>query len=333
MQKPEILITGASGEIGYGLIQGLANSGHVDIVAMDLRALPGKLACHCKTTYEADIRDRKFLDTLEKRHKFEKIFHLAGLLSSSGEKNPVLAHEINVDGSINMIRLAQNHARQMGKPVTFLFTSSIAVYGLEPGDDLEKKVTEREYLSPVTMYGINKRYIEKMGNYFATKPQSDDQPLLDFRCLRFPGIISPETVPSGGTSDYAPEMLHAAAQGKAYECFVKPETRLPFMVMPDGIHALLQLAAAPAEALRQRVYNINSFSVTALDFKNMILNFFPKADIRFKPVPHRQAIVDSWPRDVNDDVARRDWHWSPKYDFESAFTDLLVPKVREHYGI
>jgi len=333
MQKPEILITGASGEIGYGLIQGLAKSGDVDIVAMDLRALPEKLAAFCKTTYQADIRDKQFLEELEKRHLFQKVFHLAGLLSSSGEKNPVLAHEINVDGSINMIRLAQNHARRSGQPVTFLFTSSIAVYGLEPGDDLEKQVTEREYLSPVTMYGINKRYIEKMGNYFASKPQANDQPLLDFRCLRFPGIISPETVPSGGTSDYAPEMLHAAARGEAYACFVKPETRLPFMVMPDGIQALLQLAEAPASALSQRVYNINSFSVTALDFKNIILKFFPNAEISFAPVPHRQAIVDSWPRDVNDQVARRDWQWSPKYDFESAFADLLVPKVRQHYGL
>lgn len=334
MSKPEILITGASGEIGYGLIHRLAKRGDVHIVAMDLRELPETLACQCRAVYSGDICNTDFLAELEQRHQFTQIYHLAGMLSNSGEKQPMVAHKINVDGSINMFRLAKSHARRANQPVTFLFTSSIAVYGLQPGDDLNRPLGERDYLSPATMYGINKRYIEQLGNYFTTHspPESPGSlPELDFRCLRFPGIISPETLPTGGTSDYAPEMLHAAVRHEAYTCFVKPETRLPFMVMPDGIQALIQLAEAPAAHLGQRIYNINSFSVTALEFKHMILKFFPAAKIDFESVPHRQAIVDSWPRDVNDQPARRDWQWSPQYDFASAFSDLLIPRVSAHY--
>lgn len=336
MSKPQILITGASGEIGYGLIHQLSERGTVDIVAMDLRELPASLSAKCSAVYQGDIRDSGLLDELTEKHQFQQVYHLAGMLSSSGEKKPMIAHEINVDGSINMMRLATRHARQLGKAVTFMFTSSIAVYGLQEGDEVERRLGERDYLSPTTMYGINKRYIEKLGDYFSKHVPPDQEnafPELDFRCLRFPGIISPETLPTGGTTDFAPEMLHAAVQGKPYTCFVKPETRLPFMVMPDGIQALLALAEAPAENLNQRVYNINSFSVTALEFKEMILRFIPQAQIDFVPVPHRQAIVDSWPRDVNDDAARRDWQWSPQYGFESAFSDLLVPRVRKHYGL
>lgn len=336
MSEKEILITGASGEVGYGLIRKLAELGHTQIVAMDLRALPPELEKLCSCVYAGDIRNETLIKEVENNHQFGQIFHLAGMLSSSGEKHPMAAHEINVNGSINMLRLARNHARKVMQPVKFLFTSSIAVYGLQPGDDVERALGERDYLSPSTMYGINKRYIEKMGSYFATHPQMQHPNGLaeiDFRCLRFPGMISPETLPSGGTSDFAPEMLHAAAKGEAYSCFVKADTRLPFMVMPDGINALLKLAAAPMETLQQRIYNINGFSVTALDFKNIILKFFPDADIRFEPVPHRQAIVDGWPRDVNDSAAKRDWQWQPEYDFEAAFRELLVPNVRKHYSL
>jgi len=336
MSKKEVLVTGASGEVGHGLINSLAKRGDCEIVALDLRELAPKLGVLCKKAYAGDIGDEKLLQVLETQHQFDQIYHLAGMLSATGEKHPMRAHEVNVNGSINMLRLARAHARRINEPVQFLFTSTIAVYGLEPGDDVNRALHEREFQSPTTMYGINKWYIEKLGSYFATHPQMQHPNGLseiDFRCLRFPGIISPDTLPSGGTSDYGPEMLHAAAKGDSYSCFVKAESRLPFMVMPDGINALLQIAAAPVDRLQQRVYNINSFSVTAQDFKDMILRFFPKADIRFEPVPQRQAIVDSWPRDVDDSAARRDWNWSPQYDFESSFRDLLVPKVKEHYGL
>jgi len=140
------------------------------------------------------------------------------------------------------------------------------------------------------------------------------------------------TVPSGGTSDYAPEMLHAAAQGKAYACFVREDVRIPFMAMPDGIRALLMLHDAPRERLRHAVYNIGSFSPSAGEIRDLVLREYPKAVITFQPDVKRQAIVDSWPADVDDAAARTDWGWSPDFDMERAFAEYLLPGIRARYG-
>jgi nucleoside-diphosphate-sugar epimerase len=140
------------------------------------------------------------------------------------------------------------------------------------------------------------------------------------------------TVPSGGTSDYAPEMLHAAAQGKSYACFVREDARIPFMAMPDGIRALLMLHDAPRERLNHAVYNIGSFSPSAGEIRALVLNEYPKADITFEPDVKRQGIVDSWPADVDDSAARADWSWSPSLDMRRAFTDYLIPGIRTRYG-
>jgi nucleoside-diphosphate-sugar epimerase len=155
--------------------------------------------------------------------------------------------------------------------------------------------------------------------------------MLDFRSLRFPGLVSAFTVPSGGTSDYGPEMLHAAAQDKPYACFVRPDTIIPFMAMPDAVSALLKLAAAPAQALTRRVYNVTSFSLTAEQFRQRVLGAFPQAQISFNPDLKRQGIVDSWPAGLNDHDARRDWGWAPEYDIDRSFDDYLVPNIRRRY--
>jgi threonine 3-dehydrogenase len=154
---------------------------------------------------------------------------------------------------------------------------------------------------------------------------------LDFRALRFPGLVSAFTLPSGGTSDYGPEMLHAAAKGEPYACFVRPDVRIPFMAMPDAVKSLLKLANAPSESLNQRVYNVSSFSLSAEEFKNKVLEYFPEADISFKPDLKRQNIVDSWCADMDDSPARRDWGWQPEYNLDKAFEDYLVPNIRKRY--
>jgi nucleoside-diphosphate-sugar epimerase len=155
---------------------------------------------------------------------------------------------------------------------------------------------------------------------------------LDFRSLRFPGIISAFTVPSGGTSDFGPEMIHAAAQGHKYDCFVRPDVRIPFMTMPDAVKALLDLSSAPEENLSRRVYNITSFSFSAEDFKTLALDGFPEAEINFKPDPARQAIVDSWPADIDDSPARNDWGWKPTQDVGKSCQEYLLKNITKRYS-
>ena len=187
------------------------------------------------------------------------------------------------------------------------------------------------------MYGCNKLYCEKLGLYYSHyngQRHLDANPpvMLDFRALRFPGLISARTLPSGGTSDYGPEMLHAAAQGKPYACFVREDTKISFMAMPDAIKSLLMMADVPRDRLSHVVYNVAAFSLTAGEFRDRALKAFPDAQIRFEPNPRRQGIVDSWPEDVDDTLARREWDWLPEYTINTFFDQYFLPEIRARYG-
>jgi nucleoside-diphosphate-sugar epimerase len=173
-----------------------------------------------------------------------------------------------------------------------------------------------------------------LGIYFSEhfRQLAAEQPvMLDFRAIRFPGLISAFTVPSGGTSDYGPEMLHAAAQGAAYTCFVREDVRIPFMAMPDAVKSLLMLNDAPRNLLCQRIYNVTSFSLSAGEFKQHVLKYFPEAEITYQPDLKRQTIVDSWAADMDDSAAQRDWQWQPAYDVDRAFLEYLVPNIKNRY--
>jgi nucleoside-diphosphate-sugar epimerase len=186
------------------------------------------------------------------------------------------------------------------------------------------------------MYGCNKLYCEMLGIYFSRhyRQLAVDRPTsLDFRSVRFPGLVSAFTLPSGGTSDYGPEMLHAAAQGKPYACFVREDVRIPFMAMPDAVKALIDLAKAPQASLSRPVYNVSSFSLSAAEFRELVLSYLPGAQITFEPDLKRQQIVDTWPADLDDSAARRDWSWQPAYDVERAFSEYLVPNIRRRYQV
>jgi threonine 3-dehydrogenase len=187
------------------------------------------------------------------------------------------------------------------------------------------------------MYGCNKLYCEHLGRYYSRhyRQLAADKgggATVDFRALRFPGLISAATVPTGGTSDYGPEMLHHAAQGIPYNCFVRPDTRLPFMAMPDAVKALLLLEAAPQADLTKLIYNVTSFSPSAQKIHNIVKQAFPGAQIDFTPHLSRQAIVDSWPGDIDDSAAQRDWGWQPEYDQARAFEEYLIPAIRQRYA-
>jgi nucleoside-diphosphate-sugar epimerase len=337
MRRRIILITGANGEVGHGLIQQLADSQEqFPIVALDLNTLDRPLRPLVHRMVVGDILDTKLLETLSTEYEIDTIYHLAALLSTASEFHPENAHRVNVQGTVNLLKLSIDQSMLRGKPVKVIYASSIAAYGMP---DLDTKrgagsVQEDQFLNPITMYGCNKLYCEHLGRYYAEHYQQLSATRrigVDFRCVRFPGLISALTMPTGGTSDYAPEMLHAAAQGKPYASFVREDTTIPFMVMPDAIKALLLLAQASRDTLRRYVYNVTSFSRSAAQLADTVQSAFPGIEITFEPSDARQTIVDSWPSALDDSAARQDWNWAPDYGLDRAFNRYLIPTIVRRY--
>jgi threonine 3-dehydrogenase len=332
MTKPVALITGANGEIGRALIKSLAEGGRYDVVTLDLVPLAEPLRPLVAASYAGNIMDKYLLDEIAAHHDADVVFHLAALLSTRGERDPELAHQVNVEGTLHLLRMAQNQSARLGRPVRFLFPSTIAVYGLPSLEEKRAvgKIREEQWNLPITMYGCNKLYCEHLGRYFSRHHRmalGASSPRVDFRAIRFPGLISADTMPTGGTSDYGPEMLHAAAQGRPYTCFVGPEARIPFMAMPDAIAALLALLEADPRKLRATVYNIAAFSISAEEIAERARRAFPGAVISYAPDAARAHIVDSWPEDVDDGRARRDFGWQSRFDVDRAFDEYLLPRI------
>src|SRR5262249_47608273 len=328
--------TGAGGEIGHGLGTRLADRG-APIITLDVNPLDGSLAPLVSREFTGSITDVSLLERMIAEFEVDRVFHLAAVLSTRSEFTPVAAHHVNVEGTLTLLEFAQRQGESHGRPVVFIYPSSIAAYGLP---SLEAKVragavTEDEHAHPTTMYGCNKLSCELLGSYYSRhykQLSADARPHVDFRCVRFPGLISAVTLPSGGTSDYAPEMIHAAAHGQAYRCFVRPDTTIPFMAMPDGVAALLTLAAARRDQLTRTAYNLSAFSRSAADIRDVVVAAFPGAAIDYQVDAKRQGIVDSWPADVDDSAARADWGFAPQYDFERAFEEYLIPTIRKRYA-
>ncbi len=338
MSKPVVLVTGANGEIGRSLLQRLHEEGRYRAVTMDLTPLPERYRPLCLETYAGNIMDKYLLDQIAAHHEIEVVFHLAALLSTRGERDPELAHQVNVEGTLHLLHVAQHQSSRLGRPVRFVFPSSIAVYGLP---DLATKtragrVPEEAFNVPITMYGCNKLYCEHLGRYYTQHFRQlgalSSAARLDFRALRFPGLISAETVPTGGTSDFGPEMLHAAARRERYACFVRPDTTIPFMAMPDAVNALMGLLEADRGSLGTCVYNVGAFSLSAEAIERRVRRHFPDAEIDYQPDAVRNRICDSWPEDVDDSRARRDWGWSPQWSVERAFDEYLIPTIEKRYS-
>ena len=335
MRTPVTLVTGAGGEIGHGLVTRLASAGR-PIVTVDLARLDNSLAPLVRREFTGSITDTTLLERVLAEFEVDLVFHLAALLSTRAEFTPLAAHEVNVEGTLRLLEFAQREGESHGRTVVFVYPSSIAAYGLPDAATKHAagRVTEDARNTPRTMYGCNKLYCEHLGRYYARHYKqlaARAAGRVDFRCLRFPGLISAVTTPAGGTSDYAPEMIHAAARGEPYACFVRPDTRIPFMAMPDAIEALLRLEAASPERLTRTAYNLSAFAPTAQNVHDAVLAAFPDARLSWHVDEKRQAIVDSWPEDVDDSAARRDWGFAPAFDFPSAFRDYLLPTIRERY--
>ncbi|MCF7824833.1 MAG: NAD-dependent epimerase/dehydratase family protein [Candidatus Marinimicrobia bacterium] len=337
MRKSIVLITGVNGEIGHGLVRSLHKKGHENLIGIDLSTADDFVKERTLDCLIGDILDRNLLERINAQYEVESIYHMAALLSTRAEFSPVVAHEVNVDGTLNMLHLAMEQAKSRGKAVKFFFPSSIAVYGLPSLGEKSSAgpVKEDDYRHPQTMYGCNKLYCESLGDYyshyFKRLSANDSKGLVDFRSIRFPGIISAHTLPAGGTSDYAPEMIHAAAKGEHYDCFVSSDARIPFMTMPDAIYAIELIMAAPQQNLSQIVYNVKAFNPSAGEFLSKVKDYYPKTDIDFIVNDSRQSIIDSWPEDVDDAKARSDWGWQATHDLDKAFSDYLIPEIRSRY--
>ncbi len=339
MRQKVVLITGANGEMGHGLIQYLAKSTDVNIVALDVNPLDKPLRPMVSTFIVGDVLDQMLLGRLVVEHEIATIYHLASILSTKAEYNPETAHRINVEGTLNLLRLATEQSQWQGTPVKFIYPSSIAAYGIPT---LKEKsdagaVNEEDWNFPTTMYGCNKLYCEHLGRYYNSHYRQlaadcGGKETVDFRSIRFPGLISAETIPTGGTSDYGPEMLHAAAKGEDYNCFVRPDTTIPFMVMPDAIKALVCLEEVPKNRLSKYVYNVTSFSLSAQQIFDIVRKAFPEANIHFSVDECRQKIVDTWPELLDDTAARQDWDWLPDFDCERSVNEYLMPAIQERYA-
>jgi threonine 3-dehydrogenase len=306
-----ILVTGAGGQVGLDLIAELLARGH-EVHGSDVAPRPGERALDPKVPWHAlDVTDAERVEGLVGELGVGRVYHLAAILSARGEADPQRTYLINQQGTFNVLEACRRRGVE-----ELVFTSTIAVYG--PG--LPSVVSDDVPLHPTTMYGVTKASGELLGEYYHRRYG------LDFRGVRFPGLIS-AAIPGGGTSDYALFMYVDGVRRGAYDAFCRADTRIPLMYMPDGIRALVELPEAPRERLHRRIYNIAAFSPTAQEIADSVVRAIPGVRIGFTPDPKRQAILDSWPDALDDTAARVDWGWSARFDLD-AMTDDLVPRVR-----
>ena len=306
----KILLTGASGQIGADLVAALVETGHA-VVATDI-ALPPDAGARGAQWARLDITDRAQVDEVIAHHRPDTVYHLAAILSATGERNPQKTYDVNQTGMYNVLEASRSlGVRQL------MFTSTIAVYGPGVPDPAPEDVA----LRPTTMYGVTKASCEMLCDYYWQRYG------FDARGVRFPGLIS-ASLPGGGTSDYALFMYYDGCGRGSYEAFCRSDTRIPLMYMPDALRSLLELSAAPRESLSRCTYNVAAFSPTAEQIADSVRRAVDGVNITFAPDPARQRILDSWPKALDDASARADWGWAPAYDLEQMTADL-VPKIRE----
>ncbi|MBK8428301.1 MAG: NAD-dependent epimerase/dehydratase family protein [Lewinellaceae bacterium] len=306
MKQDRILIIGAGGQIGAVLTEALREVYQPDhVIAADLRALSPQDG----PTEILDALDGAALEEIVKKWRITQIYHLAAILSANGEKNPLWAWDINMRSLFNVLEISRQ--RQLAK---VYFPSSIAVFGREAS---HHNTPQYEVLIPETVYGISKVAGENWANYYYRRYG------LDVRSLRYPGIVGYQSMPGGGTTDYAVDIYHYAVQNKPYECFLSAHTRLPMLYMPDAIRATLELMEAPSNHLSVRTsYNLASMSFTPEEVTASIRKSIPSFKITHKP-DFRQAIADSWPASIDDSAARADWGWKPEFDLDTMTVDML----------
>ena len=306
----KILITGAAGQLGTDLALDLPKTRPgTQILLTDLKPTAPE-ALEGMAYERLDVLDNTALEGLITSYQPDEIYHLAALLSGTGEKNPNLAWNLNLNAYKNLLDICLTNV----PAVKLFFPSSIAVFGPGAG----KIASQHGYLDPTSMYGVTKMAGEQLSNYYHSRYG------LDIRSLRFPGLISAKAQPGGGTTDYSVEIFVAASVGEPYECYLSEQTGLPFMYMPDALKAIHGLMAAPSANLNVRTsYNIHGFEATPHQFSAAIETYLGHPiTVAYKP-DFRQAIADSWPSALEDTAARLDWNWSPTYDIAALTADMF----------
>ena len=310
MVKEKILVIGSSGQIGVELTLALRKIyGEANVLASDLRE-QNELLAGTGPYVSMDVMNKEMLHLQVIRQGITQIYHLAAILSATGEKNPHLAWNLNMQGLLNVLDIAKEE-----KLHKIYWPSSIAVFG---PTSPKQNCPQQTIIEPTTVYGISKYAGEFWCNYFHMKYG------VDVRSLRYPGLISYKSAPGGGTTDYAIEIFHEALEEKKYECFLNEDTYLPMMYMSDAIRATLELMEAPSEKISVRTsYNISGMSFSPKEIAAEIKKHIPEFSISYKK-DYRQAIADSWPQSIDDAVARKDWGWKEEYDLAAMTKDMLA---------
>jgi nucleoside-diphosphate-sugar epimerase len=309
MQKEKILVIGASGQIGVELTLALRKIyGNVNVIASDLRE-QNPLLEGTGPYVSIDVMNKEMLHVQVIRQGITQIYLLAAILSATGEKNPGLAWNLNMQGLLNVLDIAREE-----KLHKVYWPSSIAVFG---PTSPRQNCPQQTIIEPTTVYGISKYAGEFWCNYFFQRFG------VDVRSLRYPGLISYKSAPGGGTTDYAVEIFHEALEEKHYTCFLKESTYLPMMYMPDAIRATIELMEAPADKISIRTsYNVSGMSFSPKEIAAEIKKHIPEFGLDYEP-DYRQAIADSWPQSIDDSVARKDWGWKEEYDLSAMTRDML----------
>ncbi|GJM31364.1 MAG: L-threonine 3-dehydrogenase [Saprospiraceae bacterium] len=305
MKKETILIIGANGQIGSVLTETLRESlGRDKVIATDIK----------KPTEETgpfellDILDKAQLHKLIRKYKVRQIYHLAAILSAKGEQNPKMAWDVNMVGLFNVLELAKEEKLKV------FFPSSIAVFGSHTP---QQNTPQETILQPETVYGISKVSGELWCQYYFNKYG------VDVRSVRYPGIIGYQSMPGGGTTDYAVEIFHYAVQGIPYTCFLKSDTELPMLYMEDAIKATLEVMDCASDKLSVRTsYNLAGMSFTPAQLGDAIKKWIPQFELSYEP-DFRQEIAEGWPGSIDDQVARKDWGWQPAFDLEKMTKDMI----------
>ncbi len=308
MNKQKILVIGAGGQLGTELVQGLWKAyGQENVIATDINDPKGVLT---RARFEIlDVLKQKQLFEFIKKNQITQIYHLAAVLSATGEKNPKFAWHLNMDGLIHVLDAAVEF-----KVEKVYWPSSIAVFGPTTP---RHQTPQHTIMEPTTIYGISKLAGERWCEWYHRNKG------VDVRSLRYPGLIGYKSKPGGGTTDYAVDIFFKALTEKRYECFLKPDTYLPMMYMEDAVKATLDLMEAPAEKIKVRSsYNISAMSFCPQELAAEIKKHVPDFEISYNP-DYRQAIADSWPASVNDTQARQDWGWQPEYNLARMTEDIL----------
>ncbi|KAI8036778.1 L-threonine 3-dehydrogenase, mitochondrial [Drosophila gunungcola] len=312
-RPPKILITGGLGQLGIECAKLLrAHYGSENVILSDI-IKPSQSVLENGPYIFADILDFKGLQKIVVNHRIDWLIHFSALLSAVGEQNVPLAVRVNIEGVHNVIELAKQYRLRIFVP------STIGAFGPDSPRNPTPNVTIQR---PRTIYGVSKVHAELIGEYYYHKFG------LDFRCLRFPGVISSDP-PGGGTTDYAVAVFHDALRHGKYNCYLRPDTRLPMMYIEDCLRALLEFMRAPNEQLKRRVYNVTAMSFTPEELFAQLGKHVPNLHVTYQP-DSRQLIADSWPEVFDDSDARKDWHWQHKYDLANL-VDFMVKDVQENY--